>query len=76
MLFSEANLRFEEHLKQEMEEKTLNLQKHQQKSKTIEEQCKVCEEEMKPIEERLETIRKIEYDVGKFQAQKVELQTK
>lgn len=72
----EANLRFEEHLKQEMEEKTLGLQKYQQKAKTIDEQCTLCEEQMKPIEERLKTIHKIEYDVGKFQAQKVELQTK
>ena len=59
-----------------MEEKSLSLQKHQNKAKTIDDQCTLCEEEMKPIEERLQKIHKIEYDVGKYQAQKVELQTK
>lgn len=63
-------------MKKEMEEKSVNLQKYQQKAKTIDDQCLQCEEEMKPIEERLQKILKIEYDVGKYQAQKVELQTK
>ncbi|XP_073838783.1 DNA repair protein rad50 [Musca autumnalis] len=72
----EADLRLEEHLKVEMEEKTLSLQKCQEKAKTIEEQCKQCEEEIAPIEERLQQIHKIETEMGKLQAQKVELQTK
>ncbi|XP_065361714.1 DNA repair protein RAD50 [Calliphora vicina] len=72
----ESDLRFVEHLKQEMEGKSLGLQKYQQKAKTIDDNCKLCEEEMAPIEERLKQIHKIEYDVGKYQAQKVELQTK
>lgn len=65
-----------EHLKKEMDEKTLNLEKCQEKAKSIEEQCKQCEVDMAPIEERLQQIYKIEHEVGKLQAQKVELQTK
>lgn len=65
-----------EHLKHEMDDKTLSLQKCQNKAKTIDDQCKQCEEEMAPIEERLKQIYKIEHEVGKYQAQKVELQTK
>ncbi|XP_013113614.2 DNA repair protein RAD50 [Stomoxys calcitrans] len=72
----EADLRLEQHLKVEMEDKTMSLQKCQEKAKSIEEQCKQCEEEMAPIEERLQQIHKIEAEVGKYQAQKVELQTK
>ncbi|XP_023303627.2 DNA repair protein RAD50 [Lucilia cuprina] len=72
----EADLRFMEHLKQEMEGKSLALQKYKQKAQTIDDQCKLCDDEMAPIEERLKQIHKIEYEVGKYQAQKVELQTK
>lgn len=54
----------------------MSLQKYQQKAQNIDDQCKQCEDEMAPIEERLKQIHKIEYEVGKFQAQKVELQTK
>jgi len=64
------------YLKEEMEVKTLSLQKAQQKCDSIKAQCNECEEEMKPIEARLLEIRNVEFEVGKYQAQKVEMDTK
>lgn len=59
-----------------MEVKTLNLQKAQRKCDAIKAQCMECEEEMKPIEARLVEIRNVEFEIGKYQAQKVEMDTK
>jgi len=59
-----------------MEVKTLNLQKAQRKCDAIKAQCSECEEEMKPIEARLVEIRNVEFEIGKYQAQKVEMDTK
>uniref|UniRef100_A0A1A9V356 Zinc-hook domain-containing protein n=1 Tax=Glossina austeni TaxID=7395 RepID=A0A1A9V356_GLOAU len=52
----EADLRFAEHLKQEMEEKSLSLQNYRQKAISIDDQCRKCDAEMKPVEERLQKI--------------------
>ncbi|XP_033233234.1 DNA repair protein RAD50 [Drosophila pseudoobscura] len=72
----EAGMKHVAYLKQEMEVKTLGLQKAQKKCDSIKAQCSECEEEMKPIESRLQEIRDIEYEIGKHQAQKVEMDTK
>ncbi|KAL9901861.1 DNA repair protein RAD50 [Glossina fuscipes] len=72
----EADLRFAEHLKQEMEEKSLSLQSYRQKALSIDDQCRKCDAEIKPVEERLQKIFNVEREVGKYQAQKIELQTK
>ncbi|KAI9588645.1 hypothetical protein GQX74_004490 [Glossina fuscipes] len=48
----EADLRFAEHLKQEMEEKSLSLQSYRQKALSIDDQCRKCDAEIKPVEER------------------------
>ncbi|KAH8376220.1 hypothetical protein KR200_003386 [Drosophila serrata] len=72
----EANMKHVAYLKQEMEIRTLALQKAQQKCDSIKAQCSECEEEMKPIEARLLEIRNIEFEIGKYQAQKVEMETK
>ncbi|XP_011188486.1 DNA repair protein RAD50 [Zeugodacus cucurbitae] len=71
----ETHLLFLAHLKQEMDDKSLTLKKAQEKCATIEQECERCEEEMKPIEARLLEIRNVEYDVGKHQAKKVEIET-
>ncbi|EDW92134.2 DNA repair protein RAD50 [Drosophila yakuba] len=72
----EANMKHVAYLKQEMEVKTLNLQQAQRKCDAIKAQCSECEEEMKPIEARLMEIRNVEFEIGKYQAQKVEMDTK
>ncbi|KAH8290347.1 hypothetical protein KR054_002147 [Drosophila jambulina] len=72
----EANMKHVAYLKQEMEVRTLALQRAQQKCDSIKAQCSECEEEMKPIEARLLEIRNIEFEIGKYQAQKVEMETK
>ncbi|XP_016953559.2 DNA repair protein RAD50 [Drosophila biarmipes] len=72
----DANMKHVAYLKEEMEVKTLSLHKAQQKCDTIKAQCNDCEEEMKPIEARLLEIRNVEFEVGKYQAQKVEMDTK
>ncbi|XP_017054346.1 DNA repair protein RAD50 [Drosophila ficusphila] len=72
----DANMKHVKYLKEEMEAKTLNLQKAQQKCDGINAQCKECDEEMKPIDARLVEIRNVEFEVGKYQAQKVEMDTK
>ncbi|XP_017090795.2 DNA repair protein RAD50 [Drosophila bipectinata] len=72
----EANIKHVEYLKKEMEAKTLALQKAQEKCNNVKTQCNECEEEMKPIEARLMEIRNIELEIGKYQAQKVEMDTK
>uniref|UniRef100_A0A1A9WRR6 Zinc-hook domain-containing protein n=1 Tax=Glossina brevipalpis TaxID=37001 RepID=A0A1A9WRR6_9MUSC len=72
----EADLRFAEHLKQEMEEKNVSLQNYRQKALTIDGECVKCNDELKPVEERLEEIFNVEREVGKYQAQKIELHTK
>ena len=71
----EADLRFLQHLKMEMEDKTLTIQKAQQKYESVQAQCDLLDNEMRPIEGRLLEIRGIEYEVGKHQAQKVQLET-
>lgn len=63
------------HLKQEMDDKSLTLKKAQEKCTAIEHECERCEEEMKPIDARLLEIRNVEYEVGKYQAKKVEIET-
>ncbi|KAH8402366.1 hypothetical protein KR009_011576 [Drosophila setifemur] len=72
----EEKIKHVKYLKQEMEVKTLSLQTAQKKCDSIKDQCNECEEEMKPIEARLTEIRNIEFDIGKYQAQKVEMDTK
>ncbi|XP_017008025.3 DNA repair protein RAD50 [Drosophila takahashii] len=72
----DANMKHVAYLKEEMEVKTLNLQKAQQKYDTIKAQVTECEEEMKPIDARLVEIRNVEFEIGKYQAQKVEMDTK
>ncbi|XP_017466140.1 PREDICTED: DNA repair protein RAD50 isoform X1 [Rhagoletis zephyria] len=72
---TEADLRLLAHLKQEMDDKSLTLKKAQEKCAAIEKECERCEEEMKPIDTRLLEIRNVEYEVGKYQAQKVEVET-
>ncbi|XP_022217718.2 LOW QUALITY PROTEIN: DNA repair protein RAD50 [Drosophila obscura] len=72
----ETGMKHVAYLKQEMEVKTLGLQKAQQKCESIKAQCSACEEEMKPIETRLREILDIENEIGKHQAQKVEMDTK
>ncbi|KAH8253007.1 hypothetical protein KR032_003136 [Drosophila birchii] len=72
----EANMKHVAYLKQEMEVRTLALQRAQQKCDSIKVQCSECEEEMKPIEARLLEIRNTEFQIGKYQAQKVEMETK
>ncbi|XP_054737346.1 DNA repair protein RAD50 [Anastrepha obliqua] len=71
----EADLRLLAHLKQEMDDKSLTLKKAQEKCAAIQQECELCEEEMKPIDARLLEIRNVEYEVGKYQAQKVEIET-
>ncbi|CAD7012324.1 unnamed protein product [Ceratitis capitata] len=71
----EADLRLLAHLKQEMDDKSLTLKKAQEKCTAIEHECERCEEEMKPIDARLLEIRNVEYEVGKYQAKKVEIET-
>lgn len=71
----EADLRLLAHLKQEMDDKSLTLKKAQEKCAAIEQECDRCEEEMKPIDARLTEIRNVEYEVGKHQAKKVEIET-
>ncbi|XP_037948958.1 DNA repair protein RAD50-like [Teleopsis dalmanni] len=73
---NEANLRYLEHLKQEMENKMMALKKAEEKCIDVKQQCTTCDEEVKPIEQRLNEIRKVEYDVAKYQSLKVEIQTK
>ncbi|XP_030560442.1 DNA repair protein RAD50 [Drosophila novamexicana] len=72
----EANMKFLEHLKKEMDEKTLSLEQAQKKCEEIKEECNKCDEEVKPIDARLQEIRNIEFEIGKYQAQKVEMDTK
>ncbi|XP_017837172.1 DNA repair protein RAD50 [Drosophila busckii] len=72
----EANMKLLSHLKEEMEAKTLSLQKEEQKCQKLKEQCEQCDEEVKPVDARLLEIRKIEYEIGKYQSQKVEMDTK
>ncbi|XP_030385926.1 DNA repair protein RAD50 [Scaptodrosophila lebanonensis] len=72
----DANMKLLFHLKQEMEVKTMNLERAQQKCDSIKAQCAQCDEEVKPIDARLGEIRDIEYDISKYQAQKVEMDTK
>ncbi|XP_017079232.1 DNA repair protein RAD50 [Drosophila eugracilis] len=72
----DANMKHVAYLKDEMEVKTLSLQKAQQKCDAIKDQCNECEVEMKPIEARLSEIRNVEFEIGKYQAQKVEMDTK
>ncbi|XP_067628332.1 DNA repair protein RAD50 [Eurosta solidaginis] len=71
----EADLRLLAHLKQEMDDKSLSLKKAQEKCAAIKNACGRLEEEMKPIDARLEEIRNVEFEVGKYQAQKVEVET-
>ncbi|EDW72246.1 uncharacterized protein Dwil_GK20820 [Drosophila willistoni] len=72
----EAGMKHIAYLKQEMEAKSLNLQKAEEKCEDIKSQCQKCEDDMKPVDERLLEIRKIEFEVGKYQAQQVEMETK
>ncbi|XP_016990537.1 DNA repair protein RAD50 [Drosophila rhopaloa] len=72
----DANMKHVAYLKEEMEVKTMSLQRAQQKCDVIEAQCSECEVQMKPIEARLEEIRNVEFEIGKYQAQKVEMDTK
>lgn len=69
-------MKFLEHLKKEMDEKTLSLEQAQKKCEEIKEECNKCDEEVKPIDARLQEIRNIEFEIGKYQAQKVEMDTK
>ncbi|KAH8407482.1 hypothetical protein KR222_002222 [Zaprionus bogoriensis] len=64
------------HLKKEMDDKTLSLQKAEQKCQHIKEQCEQCEEEVKPVEARLQEIRNIELEISKYHQEKVEMDTK
>uniref|UniRef100_A0A1B0FGD5 Rad50/SbcC-type AAA domain-containing protein n=1 Tax=Glossina morsitans morsitans TaxID=37546 RepID=A0A1B0FGD5_GLOMM len=63
----EADLRFAEHLKQEMEEKSLSLQNYRQKALSIDDQCRKCDAEMKPVEERLQKIFNVEREVDQME---------
>lgn len=63
------------YLKQQAEKLTLALQRAQGECDSIKAQCSECEEEMKPIEARLLEIRNIELEIGKYQAQKVKMET-
>lgn len=64
------------HLKKEMDDKSLGLEKAELKCKDIKEQCAKCDEEVKPIDARLQEIRNIELEISKYHAQKVEMDTK
>lgn len=59
-----------------MEDKTIDLQNFHAKYNGIQEQCAKFDEEMKPIDDRLQAIRKVEYEVGKQQALRVQVETK
>ncbi|EDW01461.1 DNA repair protein RAD50 [Drosophila grimshawi] len=72
----ESDMRVYEYIKKEMDEKTLGLQKAQRKLEDIKMECDKCDADVKPIDGRLEEIRNIEFDIGKYQAQKVEMDTK
>lgn len=64
------------YIKQEMESKTLEIQKEKSKYQELEDQCLKLDNEMKPIENRLLEIRSVEFEIGKHQAEKVKLETK
>ncbi|KAH8299719.1 hypothetical protein KR044_005010 [Drosophila immigrans] len=70
-----ANMKLLAHLKKDMDDKTLNLQKYEQQCEDIRKQCEQCDEEVKPIDLRLEEIRNIEYEISKYNARKVEMDT-
>ncbi|XP_055855435.1 DNA repair protein RAD50 [Episyrphus balteatus] len=72
----ETNLKYLSHLKKQLEDKNIDLQNAHEKYNAIKDKCNKFDEEMKPIDERLLEIRKVEYEVGKQQALKVELETK
>lgn len=74
--FSEASMKLLAHLKKEMDDKSLGLEKAEQKCKDIKEQCAKCDEEVQPIDARLQEIRNIELEISKYHAQKVEMDTK
>lgn len=59
-----------------MEDKSLCLNEANQKLENVQKQCEKCDSDIKPIDDRLLEIRKVEYEVGKQQALKVELETK
>lgn len=63
------------HLKKEMDDKSLSLQKAEQKCKDIKDQCQKCDEEVQPIDARLQEIRNIELEISKYHAQKVKMDT-
>lgn len=54
----------------------MNLQKAQRQCDDLKEECIKCDEEVKPIDERLQEIRNIECEIGKYQAEKVKMDTK
>ncbi|KAH8396894.1 hypothetical protein KR215_006052 [Drosophila sulfurigaster] len=70
-----SNMKLLAHLKKEMDDKTLNLQKYEKQCEDIKMQCEKCDEEVKPIDLRLEEIRNIEYEISKYNARKVEMDT-
>ncbi|KAH8370095.1 hypothetical protein KR093_002147 [Drosophila rubida] len=70
-----ANMKHLAYLKKEMDDKTINLQKYEQKCEDIKKQCEKCDEEVKPIDTRLEEIRNVEYEISKYNARKVEMDT-
>lgn len=72
----ESNLKHLSHLKKQLEDKNIDLQNAHEKFNVIQDKCTKFDEEMKPIDKRLSEIREIEYEVGKQQALKVQLETK
>ncbi|XP_034475989.1 DNA repair protein RAD50 isoform X2 [Drosophila innubila] len=71
----EANIKLLAHLKKEMDDKTLSLQKYEQQCDDIKKQCEKCDEELKPVDARLQEIRDIECEISKYSARKVEMDT-
>lgn len=63
------------HLKKEMDDKSLSLQKAEQKCQDIKDQCRKCDEVVQPIDARLQEIRNIELEISNYHAQKVKMDT-
>lgn len=63
------------HLKKEMDDKMLNLQKYEQQCDDIKKQCEGCDEKVKPMDARLQELRTIESEISTYSARKVQMDT-